>query len=89
MLLELEITLSCLVLWYCVNIHLPPQFSISPPIQSVECLQKKYVIISLDICESPLGEVQREPAFADELRQGDVALDSPVYGAFALNAGVL
>jgi len=66
--LGLEITLSCFLLWYCVDIYLHPQFNIIPPIQSVECLQRKYFIISFDIHESPLGEVQQQPTFADELR---------------------
>lgn len=56
-----------------MRIHSSPQFSIIPPIQSVECLQKKYFIISFGIHESPLREVQQEPTFADELRHGDVA----------------
>lgn len=51
-----------------MNIHLPLQFNVIPPIHSVECLQRKYFIISFDIHESPLGEVQQEPTFADELR---------------------
>ena len=58
---------------------------IIPPIPSVECFQNEYFIISFDIHKSPLGEVQQEPIFADELRHRDGLLESNICGAFALS----
>lgn len=80
--------LACLVPWYYVNAHLSSN-CIIPPIQFVECFQKKYFVISFDIHKSPLRETQQEPTFTDELRHRAWFLESGIYGAFALNASAL
>lgn len=55
-----------LLLQTCVSVLLLSQ--LYPPTKSIEeCFAEKNFIILLDIHKSPLGEVQQEPPFADEL----------------------